>query len=79
MTILSAENELLSQENAWILDSRATCHVCNNEKMFIEFNPLKRAQSVILGDGHRLEANGRGVVDVQLIITKWSDKGEADM
>ena len=46
--------------------------------MFIEFNPLKKAQLVILGDGHRLEATGRGVVDVQLIITIWSDK-EADM
>ena len=74
MTILSAENELLSQANAWILDSGATCHVCNNEKMFIEFNPLKRAQSVILGDGHRLEATGRGVVDVQLILPNGQTK-----
>ena len=79
MTILSAENESLSQANAWILDSGATCHVCNNEKMFIEFNQLKRAQSVILGDDYRLEATGQGVVDVQLIITKWSDNEEADM
>ena len=79
MTILSAENESLSQANAWILNSGATCHVCNNEKMFIEFNPLKRAQLVILGDGYRFEATGRGVVNVQLIITKWSDKEEADM
>ena len=42
--------------------------------MFIEFNSLKRAQSVILGDGHRLEATGRGVVDVQLILPNSQTK-----
>ena len=44
------------------------------EQLVIEFNPFKRAQSEILGDGHRLEATGRGVVDVQLILPNGQTK-----
>ena len=40
-----------SREN-WIVDSTATCHMCNNESSFSELHPLSRPQEVTLGDGH---------------------------
>ena len=43
----------------WIVDSGATCHMCNNAKMFAKFKSFKKAQD--LGDGHVLEATGEGI------------------
>ncbi len=42
----------------WIVDSGATCHICNNEKLFHKFNRLSTAQEVPLGDGRALLAVG---------------------
>ncbi len=63
---ISAENESDSEDegvqhalsvdihahNQWILDSGATCHMCNTEAMFSE------VQAVTLGDGRTLEGTG---------------------
>ena len=43
----------------WIVNAGATCHMCNNRKMFANF---RRPQDVTLGDGHVLEATGEGIV-----------------
>ena len=46
----------------WILDSGATCHMCNKESMFCELQALPTPLNVTLGDGRKLEAVGRGNV-----------------
>ena len=50
----------------WIVDSGATCHMCNNGNMFAKFKSFDRAQEVTLGDGHVLEATGEGIVQVKM-------------
>ena len=50
----------------WIIDSGATSHMCNNREKFTDFVQLKRSQDVTLGDGHRLMAEGRGRVVLEL-------------
>lgn len=55
----------------WIVDSGATCHMCNNKKMFTNFTSLKQPLEVALGDGHVLQAVGRGIV---ALVTELSDK-----
>ena len=35
--------------NSWIIDSGATCHMCNNKKLFVEWRPME-VQDVLLGD-----------------------------
>ena len=61
--------------NHWIIDSEATCHICNDEQMFTELKSLKGTQSVLLGDGHRLEATARGVVELRLVLPDGVTKG----
>ena len=53
--------------NQWIVDSGATCHMCNNERQFSsDFQRFDTPQQVALGDGHELEAVGRGTVYLTL-------------
>ena len=46
----------------WILDSGATCHICNNEAMFSDLRTLPSLLNVTLGDGRNLLAVGCGNV-----------------
>ena len=61
------------QEN-WIIDSGATCHMCNDEALFSELNVLKKSQEVSLGDGHVLEATAEGTVPLQMLLPGGSTK-----
>ena len=45
---------------------RATYHRCNNIVLFVELHSLKEALEVTLGDGHTLEAAGRGTVTLEM-------------
>ena len=42
-----------------IVDSGATCHMCNDKGLFDNFFDLTQAQDVTLGDGHHLKVVGR--------------------
>ncbi len=66
--VLAAEGTRSSNMDYWIVDSGATCHICNDDQMFVELKSLTRAQTVILGDGHHLEATANGVVEMQLVL-----------
>ena len=54
--------------NHWIVDSGATCHICNDDKMFASQEILQNTQTVVLGDGHYLAATASGVVELQLVL-----------
>ena len=49
-------------EAIWIVDSGATRHMCNDRKLFVNFNSLAEPRYITLGDGHTVKAVGRGVV-----------------
>ena len=51
-----------SPETSWIVDSGATCHICNSQNHFVELQILQKPIDVTLGDGHILQATGRGTV-----------------
>ena len=55
-----------SAPHHWIVDSGATCHICNSKELFEELRPLPSPQKVTLGDGRTLEAIGIGTVEVKL-------------
>ncbi len=55
--------------DSWIVDSGATCHMCNDKKQFVEFNSLEPPQEVTLGDGYSVEATGCGVVRLKMTLT----------
>ena len=48
--------------DSWIVDSGATCHMCNDQKLFVELHNLEKPLKVTLGNGYGLDAIGRGVV-----------------
>ena len=54
------------RQNSWIVDSGATCHMCNDSKHFVELRDLKQSQEVTLGDGHAVKANKCGTVMLQM-------------
>ena len=55
-------------KGTWIVDSGATCHMCNDQKLFKNFEPLEKSQEVTLGDGHALEATGQGTVPLEMTL-----------
>ena len=64
-TGLVVQHALSADSNAhdqWILDSGATCHMCNDEAMFSHLRALRSPLNVTLGDGRNLQAVGRGNV-----------------
>ena len=49
----------------WIIDSGATCHMCNDRELFRELSHLRKPQEVTLGDGHVLEVTAEGSVTLE--------------
>lgn len=54
----------------WILDSGATCHMCNKESMFADLHPLPTPLNVMLGDGRSLQAVGCGNVTLTMNLPR---------
>ena len=54
-----------SETDSWIIDSGATCHICNDRKLF---RTLRKPQDVTLGDGNVLSATGLGKFDLELVL-----------
>ena len=51
-----------SGKAAWIIDLGATCHMCNDKSLFVEYESLKTLLKVTLGDEYEVDAIGHGVV-----------------
>ena len=66
LMINHAFSSLTKKENAWIIDSGATCHMCNDASLFVELYNWEKPEEVTLGDGHVVKANGRGVVKIEI-------------
>ena len=59
----------------WIVDSGATSHMCNDQRMFTELRQLGSDEKVTLGDGSTLEVAGEGTVDVDMVLTDGTKRG----
>ena len=55
-----------SATSNWIIDSGATCHMCNDKTLFTSFESLDKPQEVSLGDGHVSKAVAQGVVLLEM-------------
>ena len=54
----------------WIIDSGATCHMCNDVNAFTGCVTLKQPQEISLGDGHIVKATGKGTVLLKIAISQ---------
>ena len=59
---------------AWIIDSGATCHMCQDSKSFTNLHQLDNPIDVTLGDGRALLAVGRGEVVLDMILPSGESK-----
>ena len=63
MALSSADKNI-----GWIIDSGATCHMCNDVDAFTEYVRLKQPQEISLGNGHLVKATGKGTVLLKIAI-----------
>ena len=63
---LTSSSEVMSGK--WIVDSGATCHMCQDKELFTDFTALEKPIQVVLGDGRKLEAIGRGTVVIRVMM-----------
>ena len=54
------------QVQQWVIDSGATCHICNKQELFEEFHVLPKPQEITLGDDRTVQAIGTGIVELKL-------------
>ena len=59
-----AANTCGVNSETWIVDSGATCHMCNNKALLEDFVEFNEHVDVMLGDGKVLNAVGSGIVTV---------------
>ena len=64
----------VSSRGNWIVDSGATCHMCNDRSLFSELRSLEAPQEVTLGDGHVLQATAQGTVTLETLLPDGSCK-----
>lgn len=58
----------------WIVDSGATCHMCSDSELFQELKSLEKPVEVTFGDGHMLNATGRGTVSLKMKLPNCKTK-----
>ena len=64
--VLSANN-MTQLTGKWIVDSGATCHICDDQNLFVKLDPLNIPISVTLEDGHVLKATAQGIVRLKMM------------
>ena len=57
-----------TSKSSWIVDSGATCNMCNNKSLFVKLQQLATPQEVTLGDGHSLEGTAIGTVKLEMLL-----------
>ena len=61
---------LVKSLSHWIVDSGATCHVCNDENQFESITTLEKPVDIALGDGYTLKAAKQGTVEITVYVQK---------
>ena len=61
-----------TSSGTWIVDSGATCHMCNDKNLFTDMKDLDTPQQVTLGDGSPLEGPAEGTVKLDMILPDGS-------
>ena len=57
-------------QDQWILDSGATCHMCNSKRQFVQLREVSNQLAITLGDGSTLQAAGRGDVVLRVKLPR---------
>ena len=67
---LVAEQVLATKNiSNWIVDSGATCHMCNDKSLFTDIEDIEETQDITLGDGYAVNATAKGTVELNMYLT----------
>jgi hypothetical protein len=69
--LIGSEKDELSDQNIWIGDSGATCHMTNQLDGMFDIEEID--QAIILGDGKKLKATKKGKIQVLVKVTNGKD------
>ena len=58
----------VNRRSNWVVDSGATCHMCNNEELFDQIIGLEMPQEITMADGHSVQGTGRGDVILRMSV-----------
>ena len=61
-----SEVNLVNNLSEWVLDTRATKHICTNRNMFAEYEEVNDGESVFLGDASTTKVVGKVKVILKL-------------
>ena len=67
-----------NEADSWIVDLSVTCHICNDRQSFVEFQPLKKPQNFMPGDGHALSTNGASIMVPQSLCWEMEKSVSGD-
>ena len=71
---MTSQELITVSKGSWIIDSGATCHMCNDESQFIELKQLEKIQEVRLGDGRSLDGTAEGTVKLETLLPDGKTK-----
>ena len=60
-------NEISEESSMWYMDSGASFHICRDIKMFTTISTEEKPVTIELGNGDRLKASGKGVINLKFI------------
>lgn len=64
----------IMSEEAWIMDSGASAHMCFERDYFWVFDELESTSNVVLGNNKSLPVKGKGIVKIKKLINgQWYD------
>ena len=66
---------MAKSKDDWIVDSGATCHMCNDQSMFMDLKQVGPNEKVTLGDGNSLGVAGEGTVDMDMLLNDGVRRG----
>ena len=75
---LSGLTSTIAQQNSWIVDSRATCHTCNDNKQFVELHGLGQTLEFTLVDDIVIKATMYGTVALSMRLPGGKVKRERE-
>ena len=66
------EQQVLTTKNIsnWIVDSGATCHMCNDKSLFADIKDIEGTQDITPGDGYAVNATAKGTVELKMYLAK---------
>lgn len=58
----------------WVVDSGATCYICNDRDQFDVLSELEKPIDVTVGDGFTLKAMRQGHCEDKDQVTEWKEQ-----